>query len=148
MLDNETRTTTVMPATYVPLPLMAKKLVIASAACALIATATLLVNGPNARFETSSVPRTVAVIVTVGWLGAPAVTVIRKSIHPAPLIVLDDDAFEERPEAPPKFNDALTRTALADVAGLFNATRKTNVVPAMNVPVPDLHVKLVIVKTA
>jgi len=147
-LFNATRTTNVVPATYVPFPLNAVKLVIASAACALIATTALLASGPSARPEISSAPLTVAVIVTEGWLGAPTVTVIKKSMYPAPLIVFDADAFAERPDAPPKFNDAVTASAFADVAGLFNETRMTNVVPATNVPLPALHVKLVIVKLA
>jgi len=61
-----TRTTNVVPATYVPLPLCNVKLVIVKAACALIAMTRLLVSGPNARLEYSSIPVTVVVIVTVG----------------------------------------------------------------------------------
>jgi len=53
-------------------------LVIVKVACALIAMTTLLVIGPKARFEISSVPDTVVVIVTVGWLAAPASIVTRK----------------------------------------------------------------------
>jgi len=63
---NETRTTKVVPATYVPLPLCKVKLVIDNAACALIAINRLLVIGPNGRIVISSVPVTVAVIVTAG----------------------------------------------------------------------------------
>jgi len=61
-------------------------------------------------------------------------------MYPAPLTVFDADAFAERPEAPPKFNDAVTASAFAAVAGLFNATRTTNVVPATYVPLPVWYV--------
>ncbi len=103
---------------------------IAKTACAFIATATLLVNGPNERLEISSVPVIDTVIVTVGWLGALVSTVMSRSMYPVPLIVFDADVFAERPEAPPKFKDAVTDSAFADVAGFDNETRNTNVVPA------------------
>ena len=121
---------------------------IVSNACALIAITRLLVRGPIARPEISSVPVTVVVIETVGWLGAPESIVIKRSMVPAPLIVFDADAFAERPEAPPKFNDAVTDNALADVAGLESETRRTNVVPATYVPLPVFHVKPVIASAA
>jgi hypothetical protein len=70
-------------------------------------------------------------------------------MYPAPLIVFDADAFAERPEAPPKFNATVADNAFADVAGLFNATRTTNVVPAMYVLLPVWYVGApVIVKVA
>ena len=147
-LDRVTRTTNVVPATYVPLPLNAVKLVIASNACALIEITRLPVSGPNARPDISSVPATVAVIVTEGWLGAHASIVIKRSMYPIPLIVFDADAFAERPEAPPKFNDAVTDNAFAEVAGLDSETRKTNVMPATYVPLPVFHVKPVIASVA
>ncbi len=78
--DNETRTVNVVPATYVPLPLSTVNPVIVNAACALIPTTALLVNGPSALLEISSVPVTVAVIVIDGCVGAPDVTVINKSM--------------------------------------------------------------------
>jgi hypothetical protein len=93
----------------------------------------------NARAVISSLPVTDAVIETA-WLGATAVIVTRKSMYPAPLIVFDADAFAERPEAPPKFNDAVTVSAFADAAGLFNETRTTNVVPATYVLLPVRYV--------
>jgi hypothetical protein len=147
-LDSDTLTTNDVPATYVPLPLNAKTLVIDSAACALIATTTLLVSGPRDRLDISSVPFTVVVIVTDGWLGAPELMEISRSIVPVPLMIFDADPFAERPDAPPKFNDAITETAFADPAGLLNDTRKTNVVPATNVPLPAVHVKPVIARVA
>ena len=55
-------------------------------------------------------------------------------------MVFDADAFVERPEAPPKFSDTVTVNAFADVAGLFNETRTTNVVPATYVLLPVLYV--------
>jgi hypothetical protein len=64
----------------------------------------------------SSLPDAVAVIQT-SWLAAPASIVTRKSMYPVPLIVFDADTFVERPEAPPKLNDAVTESAFADVTG-------------------------------
>jgi len=130
-LFNDTRTTNVVPATYVPLPVWyAGAPVIVKAACALIAITRLLVNGPSARFEISSVPLAVAVMVTVGWLAAPASIVTSKSRYPVPLIVFDADAFAVMPVAPPNDKVAFTRVAFADAAGFDNETRTTNVVPA------------------
>jgi hypothetical protein len=106
------------------------KPVIAKAACALIAMTMLLVKGPNARAEISSVPRTVAVIVTVGWLAAPAMIVTSKSSTAVPLTVLDTDAFAEIPVAPPNDKVAFVNNDFADAAGLLNDTRTVNVVPA------------------
>jgi len=63
-------------------------------------------------------------------------------------MVFDVDTFDEIPDAPPNDNDAITKSALADVAGLFNATRITKVVPAMYVQLPVRFVKLVIVSAA
>ena len=100
-------------------------------ACALIAITRLLVKGPNARPEISSVPVTVVVIVTVGWLAAPAAIVTSRSMYPVPLIVLDADPFAEMPVGPPNVKGAVTVSAFADVAGLDNETRTVNVVPAM-----------------
>jgi hypothetical protein len=79
-LVSGTRRTNVIPATYVLLPVWyVGAPEIANAACALIAiTRLLFVNGPNDRPEISSVPITVAVIVTVGWLGALVANVIWK----------------------------------------------------------------------
>ena len=113
-------------------------------ACALISITRLLVNGPNARPEISSVPVTVAVIVTDGWLAAPAAIVTSKSMSPVPLIVFDADVFAEMPVAPPNDKGAVTASAFADAAGLDNDTRTVNVVPATYVPLPVVHVKLVI----
>jgi len=144
-LFNATRTTNVFPATYVPLPVWyAGAPVIVNDACALIAITRLLVKGPNARPEISSVPVTVAVIVTAGWLAAPAAIVTSKSMYPVPLIVFDADVFAEMPVAPPNDKGAVTASAFADVAGLDNDTRTINVVPATYVPLPVVHVKLVI----
>ena len=148
-LLNETRTTNVIPATYVPFPVRyVGAPVIASAACALIAMIKLLVGGFSARLVISSVPDTVVVIVTVGWLDAPASIVIKKSMYPGPLIVFEVDPFAEIPVAPPKDRGAVTVSAFADVAGLFNATRTTNVVPATYVPFPLKAVKLVMESVA
>ena len=69
-------------------------------------------------------------------------------MYPVPLIVLDADAFAEIPVAPPNDRGAVTVKAFADVAGLLNDTRITNVVPAMYVPLPLNAVKLVIDKAA
>jgi len=143
-LLNDTRITKLVPATYVPVPLKAVKLVIVNDACALIAMTTLLVIGPNDRPEYSSVPATVVVIVTVGWLGAPASIVIRKSMFKFPLIVFATDTFAEMPDAPPNVSGDVTVIAFADVAGLLSVTRMTNVVPATWVPLPLKAVKLVI----
>jgi len=127
-LFNATRITNVIPAANVPLPLKYVKLVMVNAACALIAMTRLLVNGPNTRPEISSVPDTVVVIVTDGWLGALESIVIKKSMYPAPMIVFDADEFAEIPVAPPKVNGAVTVNAFAFVAGLFvNDTRTVNV---------------------
>ena len=108
----------------------------------------LFVNGPNARPEISSVPETVVVIVTVGWLTAPAAIVTNKSMIVMPLTVFDADAFTEIPVAPPNVTGAVTVIALAEVAGLLNDTRTTNAVPATYVPLPLNAVKLVIVNVA
>ena len=91
---------------------------------------TLLVNGPSALLEISSEPETVVVMVTVGWVEALASIVTNKSMYPVPLMVFDVDAFADIPVAPPNVNGAVTVTAFADVAGLLNETRTTNVVPA------------------
>jgi len=96
----------------------------------------------------SSLPLTVAVIVTVGWLAAPAPIVTRKSMTAAPLTVFDADAFAEMPDAPPKDKGEVTVSAFADAAGLVNETRTTNVVPATCVPLPLKAVKLVIASAA
>jgi hypothetical protein len=134
--DSRIRITRVVPATYVPLPLMVVKLVIASAACAFTLTLKFEPDTAlNARTEISSMPDAVALIET-GCVGAPLVIVTRKSMYPVPLIVFDADPFVERPVATPKFNDAVTVSAFADVAGSANDTRTTNVVPATNVPLP------------
>jgi hypothetical protein len=103
--------------------------VIAKDACALI----LMFNTPlgpalSTRAVISSLPETVAVIDNV-WLAVPAVIVIKKSMFTAPLIVFDADPFAVTPATRPA-NDAVTDNAFADAAGLFNATRMTNVVPA------------------
>src|SRR5271157_2412991 len=147
-LFKDTRTANVIPATYVPLPLWYVTLVIDNAACALIAITKLLVSGPNARFEISSNPFTVVVIVTVGWLGALVWSVIKKSMVAVPLTVLIADPFDEMPDAPPNDNGAWTPSAFADVAGLLIATRTTNVCPATYVPLPLKYVILVIANAA
>ena len=147
-LDNETRTTNVVPATYVPLPVIQVKLVISRNACALIVAFKALAKGPNVSPDNSSVPLTVAVIVTVGWLGAPAAIVIRKSINPVPLTVMDAEAFAEMPDAPPKLIDAETDNAFAEVTGFDNAMRITKSCPATYVPLPLSRVKLVITRLA
>jgi hypothetical protein len=147
-LLNATRTTKVMPATYVPLPLVYVKLVIANAACALIAITKLLVSGPSDLPDISSVPDTVVVIVTVGWLGAPAVIVIKKSITIVPLTVFDAEAFAEMPVAPPNDKGAVTVSAVADGAGLLNVTRTTNCWFATYVPLPLAYVMLVMANAA
>src|SRR5271157_1209392 len=82
LLVNETRTTNVIPAIYVPVPVMyVGAPVIVNAARALIAI-TIVFNpvALNARDEISSVPVTVVVIVTVGWLTAPTAIVTLKSM--------------------------------------------------------------------
>ena len=148
-LFNATRTTNVVPATYVPLPVWnVGAPVIVNNACALIAMTMLLVSGLNTRPEISSVPPTVVVIVTVGWLAAPAPIVTRKSMTATPLTVFDADTFAEMPVAPPKDKGAVTVFAFADAAGLDNETRTTNVVLATYVPLPLNAVKLVIVSVA
>ena len=96
----------------------------------------LLVSGPKPLLDISSVPDTVVVIVTVGWLAAPAAIVTSNSITAVPLTVFDADAFAEIPVAPPNVNGAVTVSAFADVAGLLNETRTTNVIPATYVPLP------------
>ena len=145
VLFNATRTTNVVPATYVPLPVRyVGAPVIVSNACALIAITRLLVNGPNERPEISSVPVTVVVIVTVGWLAAPVATVTSRSMTTAPLTVLDAEPFAEIPVALPNDNGAVTVNAFADVTGLDNETRTTKVVPATYVPLPVVHIKPVI----
>ena len=145
-LLSETRTTNVVPATYVPLPVWyAGAPVIVNAACALIAMTILVAIGPNARLEISSVPATVVVIVTVGWLVALVLIVTSKSMTALPLTVFEADAFAEMPVAPPNDKGAVTVSAFADVAGLLNETRITNVVPATYVPLP---LKAVIVEIA
>jgi hypothetical protein len=131
-----------LPLKYVGAP------VIVNTACALIAITRLLVNGPNDRPDISSVPATVVVIVTVGWLAAPVPIVIRKSITAVPLTVFDADAFADIPVAPPNVNGAVTVSAFADAAGLLNATRAKKVCPATYVPVPFKYVMLVIASTA
>ena len=148
-LLNETRTTNIVPATYVPLPAWnVGAPVIVNAACALIAMTRLLVGGFNARLVISSVPDTVVVIVTVGWLAAPASIVIKKLIYAVPLTVFDADEFAEMPVAPPNDKGAVTASAFADVDGLLNDTRTTNVVPAIYVPFPLKAVILVITNVA
>jgi len=137
LFDSKTRTTKVVPATYVPLPVWnVGALVIANAACALMKMPNAAL-GPalSARLDISSVPVTDAVIDS-GWVAVPAVIVIKKSIYPAPRIVLDADAFAVTPATSP-LNVAVTVCAFAFVAGLFvNETRKTKVVPATYVPFP------------
>ncbi len=117
---------------------------IVNSACDLTAMTVLFIIGPNGRFEISSVPVTVVVIVTEGWLAVPAGIVIKKSMYPDPLIVFDADPFEKMPVALPNDNGAVTVSTLADAVGLSNETRAMNVVPAINVPLPEVHVKLVI----
>jgi len=69
-------------------------------------------------------------------------------MYPAPLIVFEADTFAVTPATSPA-KDAVTAFAFADVAGSFNATRTTNVVPAMYVPLPVCRVGApVIVKDA
>jgi hypothetical protein len=64
-LDNPTRTTNVVPATYVPLPLKAVILVIVSVACAFTFTFRFEPDAAfNARPEISSDPDVVALIET------------------------------------------------------------------------------------
>ncbi len=65
-----------------------------------------------------------------------------------PLTVLDAEMLAEMPDALPNDKGAVTVSAFADAAGLLNATRIMNVVPATYVPLPLKHVKLVIVKSA
>src|SRR5271157_3344802 len=125
-----TRKTNVMPATYVPFPVWYVGVLIASAACALMVTLNAAL-GPvlNARPEISSVPTTVAVIDNV-WVVTLVEIVIRKSMFPAPRIVVDAGAFAVTPDTRP-LSVAFTNFALAFVAGLFdNETRTTNVIPA------------------
>ncbi len=88
----------------------------------------------SGRLEISSLPEAVAVTVN-NWVAVPAAIVIRKSMYPAPLIVFDAEAFAVTPATSPA-NAAVTVNANADVAGLDNATRTTNVVPATYIPVP------------
>ncbi len=148
-LFNDTRTTSVVPATYVPLPVWRVGApVIVNNACALIAMPIMLVSGPNARAEISSVPRAVAVIVTDGWLDAPASIVTSMSRYPVPLIVFDTDAFAEMPVAPPNDKVAFTMSAFADVARLDSETRMVNDVPATYVPFPLKAVKVRIERVA
>ena len=148
-LSNEIRTTNVVPATYVPFPVWRVGApVIVKIACALITMPRFLVSGPNALLDISSVPDTVAVMVTAGWLTAPVAIVTRKSIKVIPLTVFDADAFAIISVALPNDKGAVTVSTLADAAGLLNATRITNVVPATNVPLPLKYVKLVIASDA
>jgi hypothetical protein len=148
-LFNATRTTNVVPAMYVLLPVWyVGAPVIVKAACALIAMTRLLVSGLNARLEISSEPPTVVVIVTVGWLAAPAIIVTCKSMTVVPLTVFDADPFAEMPVAPPNDKRAVTVSAFADAAGLLKETRTTNVEPATYVPLPLKAVKLVIASVA
>src|SRR5512137_1549711 len=101
----------------------------------------------NPRAVISSLPVTDAVIDNA-WLAVPAVIVIRKSMVPAPLIVFDADEFAVTPATSPP-NVAVTESAFADAAGLFNETRSTNVVPAIYVSLPVRYVGApVIVKVA
>jgi hypothetical protein len=131
-LFNDTRTTKVVPAMYVPLPVCRVGApVMVSTACALIAMTRLLVIGPSNRPEISSVPFTVVVIVTVGWLAAPAMIVTRKSKVVVPLTVFTAVTLAEIPVAAPNDSGARTVSAFADVAGLLNDTRTVNDVPAM-----------------
>ncbi len=65
-----------------------------------------------------------------------------------PLTVFDADAFAEMLVALPNDKGAVTASAFAEVAGSFNATRTTKVVPATYVPLPLKAVKLVTVKAA
>ena len=130
-LLNDTRTTNVVPATYVPLPVLKVGApVIVNAACALMVMFNAAL-GPalSARLDISSVPVTDAVIDN-DWLAAPASIVTRKSMYPVPLMVFDADAFVENPEAPPKLSSAVTESTFADATGLYNETRTTSVVPA------------------
>ena len=145
---NETRKTKVVPATYVPFPVWhVGAPAIARIACALIFIFNAAL-GPalSTRAVISSLPKTEAVIDNA-WLEVPAVRVIKKSIFPVPLIVFDADPFAVTPATSPA-NDAVTVNAFADVAGLLNATRTTNVVPATYVPLPFKYVKLVIANVA
>src|SRR5271157_1841024 len=145
----ETRTTNVMPATYVPLPVCkVGEPVIASAACALIVMLNGLL-GPalNARPEISSVPITDAVIDS-DWLVTPVPIVIKKSMYPVPRIVFDADEFAVTPPTKP-LSVAFTNFALAFVAGLFvSGTRSTNVMPATYVPLPVWNVGVLIANNA
>jgi hypothetical protein len=151
-LFNVTRTTNVVPATYVPLPpTYAGAPGIVNDACALIAMVKVLLivpDAPNARPEISSIPVTVVKSVTVGWLDAPVVIVISRSMIVVPLTVFVADPFIEMPVAPPNVTGAVTVSALADAAGLLNVTRATNVCPATYVPLPLIATKLVIVNAA
>src|SRR5271157_2045037 len=112
-LVKEIRSTKVMPATYVPLPVCTDMLAICKLACAFTAKFKLLVMGPNARPVYSSVPVIVAVTVIDGWLGAPAAIVSKKSMYPVVLTVLDAEALAENPVAPLKFSAAVTERAFA-----------------------------------
>src|SRR5271157_6177340 len=149
LFDNGTRTTTCIPATYVPFPAWyAGAPVIVNAACALMVTLNPAL-GPalNARPVISSVPNTLATIDIV-WLVTPVPIVIKKSRYPVPRIVVDADAFAVTPDTKP-LSVAFTNFALAFVAGLFvSGTRKTNVMPATYVPFPVWHVGAPLIASA
>src|SRR5271157_2958774 len=125
---SETRKTNVMPETYVPLPVWYVGVLTVSAACALMVTL-------NTPLGLSSVP-VIDAVIDNDSLAVTAGIVIKKSIDPAPRIVLDCDEFAVTPPAKP-LNDAVTLNALAFVVGLFvRETRTTNVMPATYVPLP------------
>jgi len=65
----------------------------------------------------------------------------------ARLIILDADMLVVTPGTKP-LNTAVTASALADVAGLLNATCTRKFVPAAYVPLPSNAVKLVITSAA
>ncbi len=89
----------------------------------------------NARDVISSLPETAAVIDRA-WLVVVEMIVIKKSMYLAPLIVFDADAFAVTKPVTRPLNDAVTANAFAEAAGLLIGTRRTNVVPAIYVPLP------------
>jgi len=93
----------------------------------------------STRVVISSLPEAVAVIESA-WLAVPRRRiVIRKLMYPAPLNRLRRRRVCRDPATRP-LNATVTAFAFADAAGLFNATRKTNVVPATYVPLPVRNV--------
>src|SRR5271157_2454984 len=84
----------------------------------------------NKRFEISSVPAHVTLMMTGFCDKVPVAIVTRKSTCKLPLTAIKDEPLLDNPEAPLNDKVVMTLFTTAAVAGFDNETRTTRFIPA------------------